>query len=68
MASSIDEELLRKQWNREALGEYEGRWIAFRGGVLSSHESLYTLTEEYLEDMANHRSPIFAFVTFEVRA
>lgn len=68
MATEQDEELLWKKWNREDLGEYEGKWIAFRGEVLESHESLEALSESYSRDIEEGNGPLFAFVSFEIRA
>ena len=68
MATQTDEELLRQQWNPETLGRYEGQWIAFRDGVISSHQELAVLSERYLGDIREKRGPLFAFVSFRLRA
>jgi hypothetical protein len=68
MATDIDERLLRSVWSRENLGNYEGRWIAFRDGVIGSNESLPNLAEPYLKDIREGDGPLFAFVSFQVRA
>lgn len=68
MATDADEDLLRTQWNPEDLGRYEGQWIAFREGVIGSHESLYALSEPYLNAIREGNGPLFAFVTFKTRA
>ena len=68
MATDADENLLRSQWNPEVLGEYEGQWIAFRDGVLGSRKSLYELSEPYMSAIREGNGPLFAFVTFKVRA
>ena len=70
MATNADENSLRSQWNPEVLGDYEGQWIAFRQdvGVLESHRSLYELSEPYRDAIREGDGPLFAFVTFKVRA
>jgi len=69
MATDRDEALLWSQWNRESLGHYEGKWIAFReGSDIESHESLDALSERYSGQIREGTGPIFAFVTFKIRA
>ena len=68
MATEEDEILLLRQWNPTELGEYEGRWIAFRGRVLDSSESLLALSEAYVGEINEGNGPLFAFVSFAPRA
>jgi hypothetical protein len=66
---SRDEDLLRARWSPDGLGQYEGEWIAFReGDVRMHHPALAPLLQEFRGGIADGRSPIFAFVTFDVRA
>jgi hypothetical protein len=69
MATDADENFLWNQWDPEVLGKYEGQWIAFQDGrVLESHESLSELSERYMNAIPEGNGPLFAFVTFKVRA
>lgn len=67
MAESEDARRLRVMWNRDALKEYEGKWIAFREGrVEASEVSHEVLLSRYLDDIKERRGPLFAFVYFGV--
>lgn len=73
MSPEDNESLLRSQWTTEHLGEYEGKWIAFKEGeIVASNASLQVLMEPFLPSMATTPNesggPIFAFVTFHFRA
>lgn len=68
MATETDEALLLSMWNQENLGQYEGKWIAFREGVLASSESLRTISEEFLNQRRQGNAPLFAYVSFRARA
>ena len=68
MATENDEAMLRRIWNRETLGKYEGQWIAFREGVLASNENLLIVSEPYLSEIHDGEGPLLAYVTFLVRA
>jgi hypothetical protein len=69
MATELDEEMLLRIWNRKDLGEYEGRWIAFREGrILASQEYLSALSERFLDEIRDENGPLFAFVTFGAHA
>lgn len=68
MATEADENALRRIWNRETLGQYEGKWIAFRERVLASDEDLLIVSEQFTSQMREGDGPLFAFVTFQVRA
>ena len=58
---SSEAEYLRKNWDPEVLGQYEGQWIAVVGSeVIMSHESFEILAAETIS-----RRPLYAFVTFE---
>lgn len=63
----LNEAALRTLWNPDDLGHYEGQWIAFQQGVLESSESLPRLIEQ-LSSRDEAGDPIFAFVTFRLRA
>jgi hypothetical protein len=52
---------LRRNWNVEQLGRYEGEWIAVLGAEVIGHS---TDAETLLDETAS-RWPLFAFVTFE---
>lgn len=65
--SSEDEVELWKIWNRENLGDYEGKWIAFSGKVLAKADDLPELSRQFEDRIKKDDSPIFAFVTFEIR-
>jgi hypothetical protein len=70
MADQADKDALRKIWNPESLGPYQGKWIAFRhsfaAGSLPNAPTLGALLSQFDADIKNSKSPIFAFVTFEV--
>ncbi|BCG84460.1 MULTISPECIES: hypothetical protein [unclassified Mesorhizobium] len=67
MAESEDARRLRALWNREALSQYEGKWIAFRKGeVEASEASNEVLLSRYLDEIKEHRGPLFAYVYFGV--
>jgi hypothetical protein len=52
MAESEDARRLRALWNREALSQYEGKWIAFRKGeVEASEASNEVLLSRYLDEI-----------------
>lgn len=68
MATSEDEASLLAVWNKESLGQYEGQWIAWRGGVQMSHAELSAMTNEFRSAIQQGNGPLFAFVSFKVRA
>lgn len=56
-------------WSEEFLGAYEGSWIAFQDGVvMDSDQSLEKLSRKYKEQIREGIGPVFAFVTFGIRA
>lgn len=66
MVESSDAAKLRDNWNEDRLGQYEGRWIAFRNGeVEGANLNLGFLLERYASDIRDGISPIFAFVWFK---
>jgi len=68
MATENDEAMLRRIWNRENLGKYEGQWIAFRERVLASDENFAVVSDKYVHEIREGKGPLFAYVTFQVRA
>ena len=67
MAESPDAAVLRQQWNPDALGAYENKWIAFRGeGVERSGAELGELLSFYADEIKTDSGPLFAFVYFGV--
>lgn len=71
MADARDEALLREIWNPAALGDYEGRWIAFsRGEVVASAEDIFDLLAQRNRSASirDDTGPLYAFVTFGIRA
>lgn len=69
MATEADEAMLREQWSLDRLGPYEGQWIAFRNNeVLLSSPNFGVLSERYLDEIFEGNGPLFAYVTFKVRA
>ncbi len=68
MATEEDASALRRQWNPDTLGRYEGEWIAFRGKVRANHPRLDYLLEQFAGEIREGSGPIFAYVTFAVRA
>jgi hypothetical protein len=63
-----DAAVLRQIWDREYLGGYEGKWIAFRKSYqllqLPVSEDLGQLLSRFSHEIAAGNGPIFAFVTF----
>jgi hypothetical protein len=67
MASKIDADELRTLWTPERLGQYEGRWIAFkhRREIVAS-DRLDELMAKFETEITSRDGPIFAYVTFRV--
>lgn len=66
MATREDSVFLQRLWHPEVLGEYQGRWIAFRDNeILAVSEDVDEILERFSGDMHDRRGPIFAFVDFE---
>lgn len=63
--SSLEEyeRSLIDRWNLDVLGPYENQWIAWQGEVVGYSDDLASLIEEFRD-----QQPLFAFVSFDVRA
>jgi hypothetical protein len=68
MANGADEAALRKLWETEKLREFDGKWIAFRQESIRAASELGPLLEEYAGAIREGTAPIFAFVSFDLRA
>lgn len=69
MATDLDEAQLRIQWEEGILRIYEGKWIAFQGNeVIDSNLDLGMLSEGYIEEIKEGKGPLFAYVSYLVRA
>jgi hypothetical protein len=68
MAETDDATELRRFWSPEFLGDYEGKWVAFRAGDLPrdlpSSISLQQLLTRFQREIDVGKGPILAFVTF----
>lgn len=54
---------LLANWSAERLGIYEGQWIAWTGDVIDQSNELAVLLARFRDER-----PLFAFVSFKVRA
>jgi hypothetical protein len=54
---------LLSNWSKMQLGEYEGKWIAWRNEVVDHADDLSSLLKSY-----PFNRPLFAFVSFKARA